>query len=202
MKADFSTGQVYVDPQSDRLHSPKNIDLAYPSWSLPLLMEPLGKLLLVNILASGGGIMAHGLGVNDHGKGIAFLGKSGAGKSTMAEFWRGQKGTDILSDEHILIRKKNGQFWLYGTPWPGMAAEASSKGVPLKQVFFIEHASENKILGQGHTGNLFPQLFLPFWDKERLNSVLKLCRDLNKAIDWKKLGFVKDKSVVKFVRKN
>ncbi|MFB0564684.1 MAG: hypothetical protein ACETWK_03295 [Candidatus Aminicenantaceae bacterium] len=198
---DFRKCEVYVDPRLERFHTLRKIFRRHTSWSFPLLMQPLGQLLLVNVLADEGGFMAHGLGINDRGKGIAFLGGSGTGKSTLAGYWEGQEKVNILSDEHIIIRKKDGQFLLYGTPWPGMAMAASSESVALDHIFFIEHATENKILGQGSTGDLMPHLFLPFWDKERLNIVLEFCEDLFKTLKWKKLGFSKDKSVVEFVRR-
>jgi len=163
-------------------------------------MQPLGQLLLVNVLADEGGFMAHGLGIEDQGKGIAFLGGTGTGKSTMAKLWGGQKRVNVLSDEHIIVRKSKGQYWLYGTPWPGMAGTLSSEKAPLHHLFFIEHASENKILGQGTVGDIFPLLFLPFWNKIRINRILMQCEDMFKALEWKKLGFVKDESVVEFVR--
>ena len=201
MEPNFSSGDVYVDSQSDKLHQPSKMRSNYPVWSLVSLMQPLGQLLLVNILAKGGGTMVHGLGINDGGKGIAFVGGSGAGKSTLAGLWRDQGRVGILSDEHIIIRKKNGQFWLYGTPWPGMTTGVSAQGVRLEKIFFIGHFSKNKILAQATASGLFPLLFLPFWDKERLKSVLQFCEDLLKTLECKKLGFVKDKTVVEFVRR-
>lgn len=200
IEPDFSHGEVYVDSQSDRSHCPTKIGSRHPVWSLPLLMQPLGQLLLLNVLAKEGGIMVHGLGINDRGKGIAFVGKSGAGKSTLAGLWKDQESVDILSDEHIIIRKKNGQFWLYGTPWPGMAAAAASENVPLNHIFFIEHASENRILDRVTIADLVPLLFLPFWDKMRMKVVLQFCEDLIRKIDCKKLGFVKNRSAIDFVR--
>lgn len=201
LEPDFSYGEVYIDPQSDQMHYPKKIRSRRPSWSLPFLLQPLGQLLLVNFLAKGEGVMAHGLGINDRGRGIAFVGESGAGKSTMANLWGDQIRANILCDEHIIIKKEKGVFRLYGTPWPGMNMDVSSQSVPLKKLFFIEHFSENKILGRAAANSLIPLLFLPFWDKERLNSALEFCEGLFKTIKCKKLGFVKDKSVVEFVRK-
>lgn len=201
LEPDFSSGEVYVDPQSDQMHSPKRSHRKHPSWSFPVLMQLIGQLLLTNVLAKKTGIMVHGLGINDRGKGIAFMGESGAGKSTMAKLWGNEKKAVVLCDEHIIIRKEKGKFRLYGTPWPGMFMDVSSQSVILKEMFFIEHFSENKILGRAAANSLIPLLFLPFWDKERLNSALELCEDLFKTIKCKKLGFVKDKSVVEFLRK-
>jgi len=201
MEPDFSGGDVYIKPELERLHEPRRKRSKTPFWSLPWLMQPLVELLLVNLLAKEGGTMVHGLGISDRGKGIAFLGGTGTGKSTLAEFYKGEEGVNILSDEHIIIRKEKRQFYLYGTPWPGMAMTASPESVPLNRIFFIEHEEENKILGPGTIADLFPLLFLPFWDKIALSKILEFCEDLIKEIECKKLGFVKDKSVIDFVRR-
>ncbi|MCJ7580787.1 MAG: hypothetical protein MUP98_09680 [Candidatus Aminicenantes bacterium] len=199
--SNFREGQVYMDPQFKKSHDFKKKPEKLPSWSFPFFMQPLVELLLVNVLADEAGIMAHGLGIEDQGQGIAFMGQSGAGKSTMARLWEDVENVNILSDEHIIIRNIEGQFWLYGTPWPGMAAVASSKKVPLKKIYFIEHAPENRILDSAAPGNLMPLLYLPFWDKKRLSHVLSFCHNLFDSIEWSKLGFVKDRSVVEFIRK-
>lgn len=199
IEPDFTGGDVYIASESERSRRP-GIKKG-PFFSLPWLMRPLVKFILVNLLAKEGGIMVHGLGVNDRGKGIAFLGGTGMGKSTLAEFYKSEEGANILSDEHLIVRKNRDKFWLYGTPWPGMAMAASSEGVPLKRIFFIEHAPTNKILGQGTIADLFPLLFLPFWNKIGMQAILRLCEDLIKKIDCKKLGFIKDRSVIDFVRR-
>jgi hypothetical protein len=195
---DFHYGDVYIDPKSERSRHPRI--KKGPFFSLPWLMQPLAQLLLVNLLTEEEGIMVHGLGINDRGKGIAFVGESGAGKSTLAEFWKSEEEVNILSDEHIIIRKEKDQFWLYGTPWPGMAMAVSSQGVRLKKIFFIGHSLENKILGQATASALFPLLFLPFWDRERMEIILKFCEELLGKIKCNKLGFIKDRSVIESVR--
>jgi hypothetical protein len=195
---DFHYGDVYIDPESERSRRPRI--KKGPFFSLPWLMQPLLELLLVNLLAKQEGIMVHGLGINDKKTGMAFVGESGAGKSTLAEFWKSEEAVNILSDEHIIIRKEKDQFWLYGTPWPGMAMATSSKKARLEKIFFIEHSLENKILGQVTASALFPLLFLPFWDKIQIGIILRFCEDLLKRIDCKKLGFVRDTTVIDFVR--
>lgn len=196
----FRYGHVFVDSQADRLHAPKTMCSDNPAWSLPILMQHLGQLLLVNILADEGGIMAHGLGVDDEGTGVAFLGPSGTGKSTLARFYLDQEGVNVLSDEHIIIRKEGGEFFLYGTPWPGLAATVSAKRVRLERVFVIRHFPTHSVLGEALAGDLFPLFFLPFWDGRRLKSTVGFCEDLLKNLKPKKLGFAKERSIVGFVK--
>ena len=193
---DFQSGDVYIDVQQERARQRREKGLFF---SFPFLIQPLAEILLVNLLPKDQGIVVHGSGISDRGKGIAFLGRSGAGKSTLARLYKKEKGVVILSDERIVIRKEKDGFWLYGTPWPGMAMAASSERVPLKSIFFIEHAQENTLLGQATLSDLFPMLFLPFWDKERLHFVLEFCGDLIETLECRKVGFRKDKSVIEFV---
>lgn len=194
---DFCYGDVYIHPELERW-SPTRIKGHF--FRLPSLMQPLCEIILLNLLTMGKGIMAHGLGINDRGRGIVFLGGSGAGKSTLAHLYGGEKGVDILSDEHIIIRKEKGRFYLYGTPWPGDAMRVSSRRVPLEKVFFIEHASRNRIYSFSGAGSFLPLLFLPFWNKMGITRVLELCEDLTGEIECRRLGFVKDKSVIDFIR--
>jgi len=198
MADDFSSGDVYIDPKSEQTCLPRI--RKYRIFSLPHLMRPLCELILVNLLAEEGGIMTHGLGISDRGEGMAFLGGSGSGKSTLAGYYKNEPEVKILSDEHIIIRNEKNQFRLYGTPWPGMAMATSEEGVPLKKIFFIEHAPENSLLGRGMISDLFPLLFLPFWDKIRLEAILRLCEDLIKRMECEKLGFTKGRSVIDFIR--
>lgn len=200
MKPDFSRADVYINPELERMRWPRRKRLKGAFWSFPCLIEPLVEVLLVNLLAKKKGIMVHGLGINDRGTGRAFLGGTGTGKSTLAGFYKSEEGTNILCDEHIIIRKEKQGFRLYGTPWPGMAAATLSEDVPLKRVFFIEHATANKILDRGTLSDLFPLLFLPFWDRESMELILKFCEELLGKIECKKLGFIKNRNVIDFVR--
>jgi len=201
MEPDFLGGEIYIEPESERLHQPRRKRSKTAFWSLPGLMQPLAELLLVNLLAKKEGIMVHGLGINDKGIGMAFLGGSGTGKSTLAEFYKSEEGVNILSDEHIIIRKEKDGFWLYGTPWPGTAMAASSESVPLNHIFFIEHTAANKILAQGTISDFLPLLFLPFWHREGMRLILEFCEELIKSKNCEKMGFIKDRSVIDFIRR-
>ncbi len=197
LEPDFHYGDVYIRPEMER-PLPQKIKGSF--FRLPSLMQPLGEIILVNLLTEKRGVMAHGLGVNDRGRGIAFLGSSGTGKSTLARLYGNKKGTDILSDEHIIIRKEKGRFYLYGTPWPGMAMKVSSRRVPLEQVFFIEHASRNRIYSSACAGSFLSLLFLPFWNRKGITKILELCEEIITEVQCRRLGFVKDKSIIDFVR--
>ncbi len=194
LDSDLASGDVYVLPNGN----PK-----VPTWSLPRLMQPLGELLILHHVTGHGGIMVHAVGIADQGRGLAFVGPSGAGKSTLAGLWKDREGVTVLSDEHVIIRNQGDRFWLFGTPWPGEALAVSHQAVPLERVVFISHGRHNQFSALPVVtafNLLFAQLFLPFWDRTGLEAVTALCEELISTVDCKHLAFVKDASVIDFVR--
>jgi hypothetical protein len=194
LTADFRSGEVHRRP-----------DTTVPSrsWSLTRLMRPFGELLVVNLLSQGDGVLLHALGVSDQGEGLLFIGRSGAGKSTLAELYKPHQGVTILSDERVVVTKKDGQFWLSGTPWPGGAFTVSADTVPLRKVFFLEHGTRNALISDSflnHYGLLFQQLFLPFWNGEALAFALAFAEELLNAVPARRLAFVNDSRVIEFLR--
>jgi hypothetical protein len=167
------------------------------------LSYPLDEILMINLLAQGRGILVHACGIIQQGHGLLFIGSSGAGKSTTANLWKNEKETVILSDDRIIIRKIDSQYWMYGTPWHGDAKLASPARVPLERIYFLQHAPENKIqeLRPLNTvSRLMTCSFPPFWDKEGLDFTLRFCTELAQSIPSCKLGFVPDKRVLDLIR--
>ena len=74
-------------------------------------------------------------GLIDQSNGIVFAGTSTAGKSTTARLWDGLDGVRVLSDDHTILRKMEGQFRVYGTPWQGEGGYALADDAPLKNLY-------------------------------------------------------------------
>ncbi len=80
------------------------------------------------------------------GRGYSFLGKSGTGKSTHSRLWRENiPGSTLLNDDNPVIRIKDGQARIYGTPWSGKTPCYKAESVPLAAVVRIRQSPENKI---------------------------------------------------------
>ncbi|MGD2037546.1 MAG: hypothetical protein PVH28_06645 [Desulfobacterales bacterium] len=163
---------------------------------------PTIELLMVNYLARIGSIIVHACGIDHGGKGLLFVGESGAGKSTLTRIWNKENGVEILSDDRIIIRKMNDQYWMYGTPWHGDAKFASPAKVKLEKVFFIKHGRANFIKAVSGT---FPVLqflkasFPPYWDKNCMEFAMKFFNDLVATVPCRELSFLPDSEIVKFV---
>ena len=201
LEDNLQRARVYVFPVPSQETLPAE-DIV-PAWSLHRLMNPLGQWLLAHRLVELGGIMVHALAVDDRGRGRVFVGPSGSGKSTLAKFWRRRKGARILCDEHVILRRQGGHFFVYGTPWPGEGFTVSAGPVELKQIFFIEHHPEHRAWDESKglfASRLFSQVFLPRWSHRIVESGLTVCEELVQTVECKRLGFAKHPSVIDFVR--
>ena len=68
-----------------------------------------------------GGLLVHSAGVIKDGKAFVFFGPSGSGKTTIARLLSDQT---ILSDDLVIIKKRNGNYKAYGVPFRGDVPEA------------------------------------------------------------------------------
>jgi hypothetical protein len=164
---------------------------------------PTAELLMVHYLVRGKGILLHACGIEVDGRGILFVGHSGAGKSTMARLWSDGGNAPILSDDRIIVRKKDGIFWMHGTPWQGEEKFASPKGYPLDRIYFIKPAGKNTIRNTDEieaTSKLLTCSFSPFWDKRGMKFTLDLLSHLSTSVPCHDLGFLPDKGVIPFIQ--
>jgi hypothetical protein len=84
-----------------------------------------------------------------------------------------------------------------------MAARVSPEPVEIRQIFFIEHHPEHRLLSESSgilASRLFSQLFLPRWNDRIIESGVTLCDQLIQKVDCQRLGFAKHPSVIDFVR--
>jgi hypothetical protein len=163
---------------------------------------PIIELLMVNYLAQIDSMIVHACGVDYENRGILFVGESGAGKSTLTKIWNQEPGVEILSDDRIIIRKKNNQYWMYGTPWHGDAKFASPAKLKLEKIFFIRHGQKNSIKAMGGTLPVLQFLkasFPPFWDKKCMQCAMEFFNDLAATVPCRELSFVPDSKIVGFV---
>lgn len=189
---DFTTGRIH-------LHRPYFAGRAvYP------LEYPLDELLMLNLLAKGRGAEFHSSGIVDEtGEGYLFIGQSGAGKTTTARLWESMPGTQILSDDRVILRKRDGQFWMYGTPWHGEAELSTAAKAPLKRIFFLRHGERNELTPLGRAeaaAQLFSCSFPTFYNPDGLDFTLAFYEDVATAIPCFELSFVPGQKAVEFIR--
>lgn len=80
-------------------------------------------------------------------KAIMFTARSGTGKSTHRNLWMKNFGdrVKIINDDKPVIRKIDGKFYVYGTPWRGKEALGNNIRVPAEALCFLSRSETNYI---------------------------------------------------------
>lgn len=80
----------------------------------------------------------------------AFIGHSGAGKSTHSALWlRHVPGTRLLNDDQPALQAApDGTVRIFGTPWSGKTPCYRQDSARLKAFFLMEQAQENRLVRQ------------------------------------------------------
>lgn len=180
---------LYFSDQAGRFHDP--------------FYGPAMELLLINYLARGRGSILHACGIAMNGSGILFVGESGAGKSTLAQLWNQEKGVEVLSDDRTIVRQKDEQFLMYGTPWHGEAKFGSPRGVRLERIFFLRHGPSNsirKLSAPESVSQMLQCSFPPFWDANGMQFSLKFFSELAAGVACQELTFTPDRRVFEFIK--
>jgi hypothetical protein len=167
------------------------------------LEYPLDELLMIHRLACGEGVEMHAVGlVDDAGTGHLFLGHSGAGKSTTARLWKSQPNTHVLSDDRIILRARDGQIWMYGTPWHGDAGIASPESAPLSKLYLLEHSNKTELVSVSPgraAAELFTRSFVPHHSQKGLQFTLRFLDRVAQETPCSIFRFLPDISAVEAI---
>ena len=206
----FSLHEVLTDNSPYRIavtdNTLRKIEVFSPDAdrkSISPLEYPLDELIISGHLNINRiGILLHSALVSLNGRGLLFSGTSGSGKSTLSELWLAENKADVLTDERVIIREKEGSLWAFGTPWHGTAGIHKNKGAPLSAVCFIRHGAVNELrrLSVMDAANrLMVRCFPTFWHKEGMQFALDFCGLIASSIECYEFGFVPDESAVNFI---
>lgn len=102
-------------------------------------------LMFAQELLSFNGSFLHASAVLLDGKAYLFSAASGTGKSTHTEKWCRLFGAQLLNDDKPVVRRENGCWIAYGTPWSGKHDLSIPAGVPLAAIACLRRGEENKI---------------------------------------------------------
>jgi hypothetical protein len=216
---DVRRGEVLITPAGDG-----------PAFHPYPLRYPLDELLVINHLARGRGCVLHACGVRLKGslsaegpasdaekrfedrrssgrseQGWLFVGKSGAGKSTIADLWRGYPGAEVFSDDRVILRPTENGFRIYGTPWHGDARVSSRHSASLSNIYLLAHGENNRTVPVSPVEaleGLLVNCFAPYYDKEGMEWTLDLLSHLTSRIPVHRFEFLPDRTAIEhLVRK-
>ena len=121
----------------------------------------------------------------------------------MANIWGEDEDTRILSDDRVIIRKTGRTFNIHGTPWHGTGKFAKPLTAPLKKIYFLKQAKENKVepLSPAETvARILKASFPPFWNRPGMEFTLDFLAELSGNVPSYELQFLPDKSVLNLLK--
>ncbi len=112
------------------------------------------------------GFLMHGAAIEAFGTGYIFCAPSGTGKTTHISYWARLHGRSmsVINGDKPIIRIKDGQPTVYGTPWCGKEGLNKNASAPLRNLCFIHRAEENstvKISTDEALYEIMGQILLP-----------------------------------------
>lgn len=91
------------------------------------------------------GFQLHASAVELAGRAWLFSGPCGVGKSTHAEKWTRLFGAAYLNDDKPAVRRLNGCWMAYGTPWSGKHDLSRPAGAAVGAVLFLKRGEQNRM---------------------------------------------------------
>ena len=103
--------------------------------------------LFHRLLLDHNGLMLHSSAVVVDGYAYLFSADSGIGKTTHTSLWLEVFGDKafIINDDKPVIRKIDGQWYVYGTPWCGKHNTNTNAKAKLGAIVFLERSEKNWI---------------------------------------------------------
>lgn len=98
-------------------------------------------------LAAFDALYLHAAAVGVDGKAYLFSGPSGIGKTTHTTMWQELLGNQVcrINDDKPVLRRLDGAWYVYGTPWCGKDGINRNVKVPLAGICFLKQGQENAI---------------------------------------------------------
>lgn len=124
-----------------------------------------------------GGLYLHSSAVAIDDKAYLFSGPCGTGKSTHTRLWQqifGEKA-EIINDDKPAMRRIDGHWYAYGTPWCGKDGININRKVSLAGICFLQQAEENRIrrlTKQEAMQKILSQTIFKFFEVEKLDLML------------------------------
>ncbi len=167
-----------------------------------LLCFPTDQILFAQLLADRSGIILHGSGIILKEKGYLFVGHSDAGKTTLVKLFKHQ--AKILNDDRMIVKKEDGSFYLYGTPWHGEVSLVAPDRVPLKAILFLNQTDENRIertKGLEAFKRLYGCTIKPLVTERWAKNALDTCEALSREVKCYDLHFDKSRRAISTIER-
>lgn len=168
----------------------------------PYSIDTVLRIVHTLVLAREGGFLLHAASAVRNGKAFVFAGVSGAGKTTLSRL--APPDADLLSDEISYVRKEDGGYYAYGTPFAGeLARVGENLRAPLNTIYLLNQGMENRVSSMGKAeaarGILTNTLFFAK-DVELVQAVFLSALELVERVPVHRLTFLPETGIWELIQ--
>ncbi len=183
--------------------APKDIQAAVEKSKFPIRFDDYEYVMtgtrFYRSLINYDGFFLHSSAIVLNNKAYLFSAPSGTGKSTHTALWEEYFKNDnayVINDDKPALRLgKDGNFYVYGTPWSGKTDKNVNACVPLGAICFLERSEENHI-EKMNSSEAIQKLIWQTVRPKRVDDLSKLLALYNKLIE--KYGIYKMQCKIDF----
>ena len=137
------------------------------------------------------------------GDAILFTAPSGTGKSTQADLWAKYAGADILNGDRSMLRRVDGRWTAFGSPFAGTSGIYRNESAPVRALVVLRQAPENTIrrlpLAEAFRA-IYSESVLPRWHTEAHQRVISLVTEIVSEVPVYLLACTPDERPVTLLR--
>jgi hypothetical protein len=163
----------------------------------PYSIDAVLRIVHSIVLAKQGGYLMHSASAIRNGKAFLFAGVSGAGKTTISRL--APPDVTLLTDEISYVRKQDGGYVAFGTPFTGELAKLGENvSAPLAELYLLAQGSENRIdpVGPGDAARaLLANILFFAEDEELVQSIFQSVFEFVSRVPVSRLTFMPDSRV-------
>lgn len=163
----------------------------------------LNYLAWEEVLLNNNAFVLHSSFVAWRGMGILFSAPSGTGKSTQADFWKKYEGAEIYNGDRTVIRKIDGVYHGFGSPYAGSSGIYRNETAPIRAIIILSQAAENhmeRLTGKSAFMPLYRETLMNTWNPVYMESMTDLLMDAAVNIPIYHLACRPDKGAVELVK--
>jgi hypothetical protein len=161
-----------------------------------IIHPPVDRVVFVNRLSLKENVVLHASAINTPTGILLFCGRSGIGKSTVADIWlQGGFGT-LLNDDRAIIFADNNKILAGATPWHGKNPTVNPTPGPLRAIFHLGQALETSIQRLPYSlsvAKLLATSTVPFYYEPSVSAVTNAITNICAKIPSYELNVFPDK---------
>jgi len=202
-----------VDPHSQRWQCAAEMDETFSCGVFYPLVAPVGscveclyppvdRVVFANRLSIEGTVLVHASAVRINEGVYLFCGRSGIGKSTIAQLWLEKSGCALLNDDRAVVFCKGRNAWAGAAPWHGKNPAVDPAAGPLRAIFHLGHASNNRLRRLDPSvavARLLATGVIPFYYEPSVAAAMDAITEVCSAAPSFDLDFYPDADVLDFV---